>query len=228
MDLENQQKIISCHGHLIASRPSTQIKVKGDMTVDDSGPPSPNNGGPVKNFGEVAPRFYRSSFPYAGNLDHLKSLGLKTILTLVNDKNESPEFTKFVNDNGINNIRIEVPAHKSPEVVIPIDIITRVLKIMLDKSNYPLLVHCNKGKHRTGCMVACYRKLHGWSNAAIITEYRRYAVEKFRPLDEAFISSFNAPVANQILKGDKVQYFPLDVKPILPTPPPSEKEIEDE
>jgi hypothetical protein len=80
MDPENQQKIIYCHGHLIASRPSTQIKVKGDMTVDDSGPPSPNNGGPVKNFGEVAPRFYRSSFPYAGNLDHLQSLGLKTIL----------------------------------------------------------------------------------------------------------------------------------------------------
>jgi hypothetical protein len=64
----------------------------------------------------------------------------------VNDKNESAEFAKFVHDNGINNIRIEVPAHKNPEIVIPIDIITRVLKIMLDKSNYPLLVHCNKGK----------------------------------------------------------------------------------
>ena len=50
------------------------------MTVDDSGPPSPNNGGPVKNFGEVVPRFYRSSFPYAANLEHLRSLGLKTIL----------------------------------------------------------------------------------------------------------------------------------------------------
>lgn len=77
-------------------------------------------------------------------------------------------------------------------------------------------------------MVACYRKLHGWSNAAIITEYRRYAEEKFRPLDEAFICSFNAPVASQILKGVNVRYFPLDVKPVLPTPPPSEKETEDE
>ena len=77
-------------------------------------------------------------------------------------------------------------------------------------------------------MVACYRKLHNWSTAAIITEYRRYAEEKFRPLDEAFISSFNATVANQILRGADVKYFPLEVKPVLPTPPPSEKEAEDE
>ena len=66
--------------------------------------------------------------------------------TLVNEENESAEFDNFVDENGINHIRVEVPAHKNPEVVIPIDIITRVLKVMLDKSNYPLLVHCNKGK----------------------------------------------------------------------------------
>ena len=89
-------------------------------------------------------------------------------------------------------------------------------------------------------MVACYRKLHGWSNAAIITEYRRYAEEKFRPLDEAFITSFNAIAALQLLNGIQVTYallevkspidakVPLEVKPVLPTPPPSEKETEDE
>ena len=66
--------------------------------------------------------------------------------TLVNEKNENAEFDDFVDENGINRIRVEVPAHKNPGVVIPIDIITRVLKVMLDKSNYPLLVHCNKGK----------------------------------------------------------------------------------
>lgn len=94
-------------------------------------------------------------------------------------------------------------------------------------------------------MVACYRKLQGWTNAAIITEYRRYAEEKFRPLDEAFITSFNATAAQQLLNGNtqKITYAPLDVKspidakvshvevsskPVLPTPPPSEKETEDE
>ena len=85
-------------------------------------------------------------------------------------------------------------------------------------------------------MVACYRKLHGWTNTAIITEYRRYAEEKFRPLDEAFITSFNASAALQILNGIDVPYAPLEspspieiktilaLKPVLPTPPPSEKD----
>ena len=89
-------------------------------------------------------------------------------------------------------------------------------------------------------MVACYRKLQGWTNAAIITEYRRYAEEKFRPLDEAFIASFNANATLQLLNGIMVRYaplevkspldtkVPLEVKPVLPTPPPSEKETEDE
>ncbi|KAK4693871.1 hypothetical protein P7C71_g3606, partial [Lecanoromycetidae sp. Uapishka_2] len=100
---------------------------------------------------------------------------------------------------------------------------------MCSPSHYPLLIHCNKGKHRTGCMVACYRKLHGWTDAAIITEYRRYAEAKFRPLDEAFIRSFNAKAASQILNGANVPYVPLsDEEPtsslaILPTPPPSDK-----
>ncbi len=81
-------------------------------------------------------------------------------------------------------------------------------------------------------MVACYRKLHGWTNAAITTEYRKFAEEKFRPLDEAFMRSFNTEVASQILSGVNVPYVPLsdeassNKKSKLPTPPPSEKDTD--
>ncbi len=86
-------------------------------------------------------------------------------------------------------------------------------------------------------MVACYRKLNGWTDAAIITEYvvsgstlcsppppstsdllsrryRKFAGDKFRPLDEAFIASFNAEVARQILDGVDIPYIPLQTTPI--------------
>jgi hypothetical protein len=81
-------------------------------------------------------------------------------------------------------------------------------------------------------MVACYRKLHGWTNAAIVTEYRKFAEQKFRPLDEAFMRSFNAELASQVLNGVNVPYIPLsdkaptDKASILPTPPPSEKDTD--
>jgi hypothetical protein len=42
----------------------------------------------------------------------------------------------------------------------------------------PLLVHCTKGTHRTGCVVGCLRKLEGWSLTPIFDEYRRFAGTK--------------------------------------------------
>ncbi|KAJ5214416.1 hypothetical protein N7449_001585 [Penicillium cf. viridicatum] len=48
----------------------------------------------------------------------------------------------------------------------------------------------NKGqdkKHRTGCVVACFRKVQVWEHSAIIDEYRLYVGHKARPLDEEFI-----------------------------------------
>ncbi len=79
MDPEAQKKIVQSHGHLVSQRPAQQINSKGKFSVEDSGPPSPSSG-PMSNFGEVAPGIYRSSFPQAGNLAHVRSLGLKSIL----------------------------------------------------------------------------------------------------------------------------------------------------
>lgn len=84
MDSEARNKIISSHGPLISSSMSSVFgsnskQSKGTFSVEDSGPPSPTSG-PVMNFGDVAPGIYRSSFPMSGNFEHLRSLGLKTIL----------------------------------------------------------------------------------------------------------------------------------------------------
>lgn len=59
------------------------------------------------------------------------------------------------------------------------EIITASLQILLDRRNYPVLVHSNKGKHRAGVLVGCMRRvLQGWSLAATHAEYGRYAGEK--------------------------------------------------
>ncbi len=92
-------------------------------------------------------------------------------------------------NHDIQHFQIPIPAHKDPSVVIPPENIANALNIMLDPSSYPLLVHCNKGKvmhhvsalpmpaklmlsqHRTGCIVACYRKIHDdWTTKDILTE----------------------------------------------------------
>lgn len=79
MDPEAQMKIVHGHGHLVSQRPAQKIDVKGTFSAEESGPPSPSSG-PMNNFAEVAPGIYRSSFPQASNMEHVRSLGLKSIL----------------------------------------------------------------------------------------------------------------------------------------------------
>ena len=62
-----------------------------------------------------------------------------------------------------------------------------------------------------------------------IRRYRKFAGSKFRPLDEAFIASFNAGTAGKILQGCELTYRSLGVEQtMLPTPPPSEKSVDDD
>lgn len=58
----------------------------------------------------------------------------------------SQEFLDYVEEKSIEHSRIIIPAHKTPSSIIPIDTLLETLKIILNKSKYPLLIHCNKGK----------------------------------------------------------------------------------
>ncbi|MBW0485876.1 hypothetical protein O181_025591 [Austropuccinia psidii MF-1] len=145
---------------------------------------------PPHNFATIAPNLYRSSFPRLENLEFLNRLGLKTILTLVQE--EYPQDLKnHYTSNGIKLIQFAIPGNKEPFVHIPEDKIRLALKQVLDVRNHPMLIHCNKGKHRTGCLVGCLRKLQLWSSTAIFDEYRRFAFPKSRNMDQQFIELFD-------------------------------------
>lgn len=73
---------------------------------------------------------------------------------------------------------------------IPIGTMKAILELVLDRSNYPLLVHCNHGKHRTGCVVAAVRKLSGWQLNMVVDEYKTYAEPKARECDVDYINNF--------------------------------------
>ena len=51
---------------------------------------------------------------------------------------------------------------------------------------------CNLGRHRTGTLVGCLRKLQRWNLTCILEEYRRHCItSKFRLLNEQFIELFD-------------------------------------
>ncbi|KAJ6403967.1 hypothetical protein OIU84_012209 [Salix udensis] len=74
---------------------------------------------------------------------------------------------------------------QEPFVNIPQDTIREALQLVLDVKNHPILIHCKRGKHRTGCLVGCLRKLQQWCLTSIFDEYQRFAAAKARVSDQS-------------------------------------------
>ncbi|KAK4120905.1 hypothetical protein N657DRAFT_147455 [Parathielavia appendiculata] len=142
---------------------------------------------PPGNFGIVVPGVYRSSFPQSEDYAFIEGLKLKTIVTLV-QKDFPDGYDAFLHRNGINHIVFDTKGTKKEG--IPASTMKSILRIVLDRQNHPLLIHCNHGKHRTGCVIGIVRKLSGWNLGNIIGEYRTFAEPKVRECDIDYITDF--------------------------------------
>ncbi|RPA89603.1 protein-tyrosine phosphatase [Choiromyces venosus 120613-1] len=145
---------------------------------------------PPLSFQLVVTGVYRSGYPLQINYPMLERLNLKTIIYL-GDSTYREETTEWCKTNNITLHHFHSPTVKEPFVSTDPETITEALLILLDKRNYPVLVHSNKGKHRVGVLVGCMRRvLMGWGLAATNAEYGRYSGEKGEA-DLEFIELFN-------------------------------------
>ena len=147
------------------------------------------------DFGMVGSGIYRSSFPKPEHFPFLKTLGLKSILLLLPEEYPA-ENLEFCEENGIRLFQVGLSGNKEPFVHVKLEDLENVLRIALNPANQPLLIHCNMGKHRTGCVVGCIRRLQNWALALIFEEYRHYAYPKVRALDYLIIEMFNDRLRN--------------------------------
>lgn len=65
--------------------------------------------------------------------------------------------------------------------------VLQALDVLLDSSNYPILVTCKCGRTLTGAVIGCLRKLQRWSFISIFDEYRRFARTQQEQNHEQFI-----------------------------------------
>mmetsp|Transcript_32627 Transcript_32627/g.103978 ORF Transcript_32627/g.103978 Transcript_32627/m.103978 type:complete len:295 (-) Transcript_32627:31-915(-) len=174
---------------------------------------------PPINFSMVEKGIYRSGYPNKKNVPFLEKLGLHSIVYLCPEPYPE-QMASFLSGNNIRVFHFGIEGNKvwrgapppppacsaaarkgadkarrrrgvqEPFVEIPEDMIRKALKVLQDKRNHPILIHCNKGKHRTGCLVGCLRKCLHWSLTSIFDEYRRFAGTKVRMLDQQFIELF--------------------------------------
>ncbi|KAL9453730.1 hypothetical protein AB3S75_009354 [Citrus x aurantiifolia] len=138
---------------------------------------------PPLNFSMVDNGIFRSGFPDSANFSFLQTLRLRSIIYLCPEPYPEAN-TEFLKSNGIKLFQFAIEGHKEPFVNIPEDMIREALKVLLDVRNHPVLIHCKRGKHRTGCLVGCLRKLQKWCLSSVFDEYQRFAAAKARVSDQ--------------------------------------------
>ncbi|KAL7591803.1 tyrosine-protein phosphatase DSP1 [Lactuca sativa] len=145
---------------------------------------------PPFNFGVVDDGIFRSGFPDTTNLSFLKTLGLRSIIYLCPEPYPE-ENLEFLNANAIQLHQFGIQKSKNPIMEIQEIKICDALKVLMDPKNRPVLIHCKRGKHRTGCVVGCFRKLKNWGMSAIHEEYKHFAGDKSRVSDQKFLETFD-------------------------------------
>ena len=98
----------------------------------------------------------RSAQPSNAQLNTLKEQNFSTIVNLRSVHTQA----EYAAALGLNYYTIPIQnVQPSPDQV------ELFLEILSDESNYPMLIHCGQGIHRTGVMSAIYRiEMQNWSN----------------------------------------------------------------
>ncbi|KAG0501160.1 hypothetical protein HPP92_001232 [Vanilla planifolia] len=148
---------------------------------------------------------YRSGFPWKDNIGFLKTLSLRSIVYLCPEPYPE-EMAEYCQARQIRIYQFGIDGSKEPSVNIPKDAISSALRILVDIRNHPVLIHCKRGKHRTGCLVGCFRKLQNWCLSVVVEEYVRFAGTKTRISDLMFIESFDVSCMKQCVLGIIYRY----------------------
>jgi tyrosine-protein phosphatase SIW14 len=106
----------------------------------------------------------------------VKERDIRTVICLRegNKPDDQAEET-WIKASGRKFVRIQPPQwFPDAEGKIPGEAALKAFReVMDDPANYPVLVHCYAGYHRTGAMCAAYRiDYQGWSNAEAMAEMR--------------------------------------------------------
>jgi len=140
----------------------------------------------MENFSMVEPGVYRSAFPRSKNVAFLARLGLKSVVSLV-PEDYPDKLLEHYKRLGIRLIPMGIDGNKWPFKAIDMPKFREALAALLRPEHRPCLVHCNKGKHRTGCLIASLRLVRGWGLSPAFAEYLTFSGARGRLEDQIFI-----------------------------------------
>src|SRR2546421_4054218 len=106
----------------------------------------------LPNFHQVNEHLYRGGQPGNGGIQKLSALGIKTIVNLRGEDDNTRSEQKEVEAKGLRYYSISMSGLNRPSD----EQVARVMAIIDDSKNWPVFIHCRRGSDRTGTIVGLY------------------------------------------------------------------------
>ncbi len=164
---------------------------------------------PPLNYAAVDSNIHRCSFPSELNFEFLKSLKLKTIITLSTANDSLVSFStnhdiSLLVLNECDGCKDQYDSVDSLEKFNDAPIV-EALKLMLNQENHPVLITCRSGKLLCSLVIGCFRKVQNWSMLSIFEEFRRnmYGNARLQYCYEQYLESFDIDFLDIEIKREK-------------------------
>jgi tyrosine-protein phosphatase SIW14 len=150
----------------------------------------------LSHFAQVDEHVYRGGQPSETGLKSLEKLGVKAIIDLRGRGERSISEQKEVEAHGMKYYSVPLPALGAPTEAE----VSTVLALIDDSQNWPVYVHCMRGKDRTGTVIACYRIRHDrWPKARAIKEAQEHGLSRVERGMRNFVLRYDPGVRTSIL-----------------------------
>jgi tyrosine-protein phosphatase SIW14 len=119
----------------------------------------------ILNFHQVESWLYRGGRPDAEGIRMLRSIGIRTIVTLERgwferEPQEVQKERQLAEQGGIQFIHVPLHPFFKPRS----EEIRKILSIVMEPARHPVFIHCRKGKDRTGIIIAVFRvRYQNWA-----------------------------------------------------------------
>jgi uncharacterized protein (TIGR01244 family) len=144
--------------------------------------------GELPNFHQVDENLYRGAQPQRGGLKKLSELGIKTVINLRGESEDTRKEQAEAEAAGMRYFNIPMSGLGRPTD----QQVERALALIDARENWPVFVHCQRGADRTGVIIAVYRILRNqWTAEQAIDEAKRFGLAGIQFRKKDYISDYS-------------------------------------
>lgn len=143
----------------------------------------------LQRFLEVDDHIYRGAQPTPEGVRSLAKRGVRAIIDLRRAGERANFEKKEAESLGMRYYNVPMAPLSAPSETA----ISKILGLMDDSRNWPVFIHCERGRDRTGTVVACYRMTADhWDNKRALMEAEDHGLSRFERGMRVFILHYKA------------------------------------